>query len=94
MCSDFPQKWQTHAGLSYNLPLEGLGVLGLDSWRSTLIFLRGETSTSLTTSLTGGSDEGTKLVEWFSGTEMFSTKPRPVLSMGDFWTLRDRKSVV
>ena len=52
MCPDFPQKWQTHAGLSCNLPLGGLGVLGLDSWRSTLIFLGGVTSACLTISLT------------------------------------------
>ena len=93
MCPDFPQKWQTHVGLSYVLPLGGLGALSLDSWRSTLIFLGGVTSTdlaslteSLTISLTGGleEEEGTKFVEWGAGTKMLSTKPKPVLSEGDF----------
>ena len=87
MCLDFPQKWQTHAGLSCNLPLGGLGVLGLGSGRSTLIFLRGVTSIGLTISLTKGSEEGTKFVECVSGTKMLSTKPKPVFSKGDFWTL-------
>ena len=92
ICPEFPQKWQTHAGLSCNLQLGGIGTLGLDSWRSTLIFLGGVTSTDLaslteglTTSLTKGSkEEGTKFVEWGAGTEMLSTKPKPVLSKGDF----------
>ena len=72
--------------------------LGLDSFRSTLIFLDGETSMGLTTSLTGGlkvslttsitkgseENEGTKCVEWGAVTEMLSTKPIPDLSEGDF----------
>ena len=72
--------------------------LSLDSFRSTLIFLDGETSMGLTTSLTGvltvqltasltkGSeeDEGTKCVESRANTEMLSTKPNPDLSEGDF----------
>ena len=93
MCPDFPQKWQIHAGLSCVLPLEGLGALGLDSWRSTLIFQGGVTSIGLallteglTASLTRGSEEeeGTKFVEWGADTEMLSIKPKPVLSEGDF----------
>ena len=41
---------------------------------------------SLTTSLTGGSeeDEGIKFVEMGADTLMLSTKPKPVLSEGDF----------
>ena len=64
--------------------------LGLNFFSSTLIFLEGVTSkgltTSLTTSLTGGSeeDEGTKIVEFGANTLMLSTKPNPVLSEGDF----------
>ena len=48
--------------------------------------LTGGLTTSLTTSLTGGSkeEEGTKFVEWDAGTEMLSTKPKPILSKGDF----------
>ena len=90
MYLDFPQKWQTHAGLSCDLSLERVGCLGLDSFRSTLIFLGGVASkgltTSLTTSLTGGSeeDEGTKIVELGADTLMFSTKPNPILLEGDF----------
>ena len=38
----------------------------------------------LTTSLIGGSEEGTKFMECGLGTEMLSTKLRPVLSEGDF----------
>ena len=96
MCPDFPQKWQTHASLLCVLPLGGLGVLGLDSWRSTLIFLGGVTSTDLAllieglmTSLTGGleEEEGTKFVKWGADIEMLSTKPKTVLLEGDFWTL-------
>ena len=66
----------------------------LDPFRSTLIFLDGETSMGLTTSLTGGltvsliasltegleEDEGIKCVEWGADTEMLSTKPNPDLS--------------
>ena len=73
-------------------------TLGLDSFRSTLIFLDGETSMGLTTSLIGGltfsltnsliegseEDEGTKCVEWGADIEMLSTKPIPDLSEGDF----------
>ena len=72
--------------------------MGLDSFKSTLIFLDDETSMSLTTSLTGGltvslttsltegseEDEGIKCVEWGADTEMLSTKPIPDLSKGDF----------
>ena len=72
--------------------------LSLDSFRSTLIFLDGETSMGLTTSFIGGlmvslttlltegseEDEGIKFVEWGANTEMFSTKPNPDLSEGDF----------
>ena len=53
-------------------------------------FLGGVTSkgltTSLTTSLTEGSeeDEGTEIVELGVGTKMFSTKPKPVLLKGYF----------
>ena len=78
MCLDFPKKWQTQAGLPCILSLERVDSLGLDFFRSTLIFLDGETSMDLTTSLTGGltvslttsltegleEDEGTKFVEW------------------------------
>ena len=73
MCPDFPQKWQTHAVLSCNLTLRGLGVIGLDFLRSTLIFLGGVTSASLTISLTGGSEEETKFVEWFLEMTIFKT---------------------
>ena len=84
MCPNFPQKWQTHVGLSCVLPLGGLGALGLDSWRSTLIFLGGVTSTNLGSLIEGLEEEkGTKFVEWGAGTEMLSTKPKPVLSKGD-----------
>ena len=56
--------------------------------RSTLIFLGGGvTSIGLTISLLGGLEEETKFVEWVLDNEMLSTKPRPDLSMGDFWTL-------
>ena len=89
----------THqAGLPYILSLERVDTLGLDSFKSTLIFLDDETSmglitsliggltVSLTTSLTEGSeeDEGTKCVEWEADTEMLSTKPILDLSEGDF----------
>ena len=94
MCPDFPQKWQTQAGLSCVLSLERVVFLVLDTLRSTLIFLGGVTSKGLTTSLTrglttsltGGSeeDEGTKIVELGADTLMLSTKPNPVLSEGDF----------
>ena len=81
-----------------HLSLERVDTLGLDSFRSTLIFLDSETSidlttlltrdltVSLTTLLTDGSeeDEGTKCVEWGVDTEMLSTKPIPDLSEGDF----------
>ena len=87
MCLDFPQKWQIHLGLSCVLPLEGLGGLGLDLWRSTLIFLGvgGVTSTDLV-SLTRvlEEEEGTKFVEWGADTEMLSTKPKLVLLEGNF----------
>ena len=98
MCPDFPQKWQTHAGLSCVLPLGGLGALGLDSWRSTLIFLGGVTSTDLallikdlTTSLIGGleEEEGTKFMELGADTEMLSIKPKPVLSNGRLLNTQD-----
>ena len=48
--------------------------------------LTGGLTVSLTTSLTEGSeeDEKTKCVEWGAYTEMFSTKPIPDLSKGDF----------
>ena len=41
MCLVFPQKWQTHKGLSCFLSLGMVGFLGLDSLRSTLVFLGG-----------------------------------------------------
>ena len=65
-----------------------VGFLGLDSFRSTLIFLDDEPSKGLATSLTEGltisltisltegyeeEDEGTNLVEWGADTEMLST---------------------
>ena len=86
MCPDFPQKWQTQAGLSCVLSLERVVFLVLDTLRSTLIFLRGVTSKGLTTSLTGGleEDEGTKIVELGANTLMLSIKPNLVLSEGDF----------
>ena len=88
MLLDFPQKWQTHVGLSCNLSLGRVEFVGLDSLRSTLIFLEGGvTSTGLTISLLGGSEEGKKFVEWVLDIEMLSSKPRPVLSKGDFWIL-------
>ena len=76
------------------MSLERVDTLGLDSFRSTLIFLDDETYMGLTTSLTGGltvsltalltegseEDEGTKCVEWGADTEMLSTKPNPDLS--------------
>ena len=61
--------------------------------RSTLIFLGGVTfiglaslTKGLIASLTGGleEEEGTKIVEWGADTEMLSTKPKSVLSDGDF----------
>ena len=88
MCPVFPQKWQTHAGLSCVLSLDRVGFLGLDSFRSTLIFLEDEPSKGLATSLIEGltisltishtegsedEDEGTNLVEWGADTEMLST---------------------
>ena len=61
------------------------GFSGLDSLRSTLIFLKGElTSTGLTISLFGGLEEETKFVELVSDIEMLFSKPRLVLSKGDF----------
>ena len=67
------------------LTLGRVGFLGLDSLRSTIIFLGGcVTSIGLTISLLGGSEEETKFVEWVSDIEMLSTKPRPVLSKEDF----------
>ena len=66
-----------------------LGLKSIRSLRlSILIFLGGVTSTDLTASLTeglttsliGGSEEGTKFVEWGSGIEMLSIKPNLVLS--------------
>ena len=74
--------------------------LGLDSFRSTLIFLNGKTFMGLTTLLIGGlivspttsliegseEDEGTQFVEWGVDTEMLSTKPNPDFSKGDFLT--------
>ena len=59
MCLDFPQKWHTQAGLPCILSLERVDTLGLDSFRSILIFLDGETSMGLTTLLTGGFDSFT-----------------------------------
>ena len=81
MCPDFPQKWQTQAGLPCNLSLEREDSLGLDCFRSTLIFLRGVTCIGLTVSLTGNSEEeeGTKFMEWGANIEMLSTKPYPDL---------------
>ena len=88
MCPVLPQKWQTYAGLSCVLSLDRVGFLGLDSFRSTLIFLDDEPSNglatlltegliiSLTISLTEGLEEGderTNLVEWGADTEMLST---------------------
>ena len=70
------------------MSLDGVGFLGLDSFRSTLIFLDDEPSNGLATSLTEGliisltisltegseeEDEGTNLVEWGADTEMLST---------------------
>ena len=48
--------------------------------------LTGGLTVSLTASLIEGSeeDEGIKFVEWGANTEMFSTKPNPDLSEGDF----------
>ena len=80
------------------MSLERVESLSLDSFRSTLIFLDGETSMGLTTSLIGGltvsltasliegseKDEGTKYVEWGVDIEMLSTKPNPNLLEGDF----------
>ena len=68
------------------MSVERVNYLGLNCFRSTLIFLRGVTSKGLTTSLTGGSeeDEGTKIVELGADTLMLSTKPYPVLLEGDF----------
>ena len=86
MCPDFPQKWQTHAGLSCVLSLDKVDFLDLDSFRSTLIFLDDETSMGLTTSLIGGltvsltisltegleeEDKGTNFVEWGADIGMF-----------------------
>ena len=88
MCPDFPQKLQTQVGLRCILSLERVDSLGLDSFRSTLIFLDDEPSKGLATSLTEGlkisltisltegseeEDEGTNLVEWGADTEMLST---------------------
>ena len=98
MCPDFPQKWQTQVGLPCILSLEKVDSLGLDSFRLILIFLDGETSMDLTTSLTGGltvslttsltegseEDEGKKFVEWGADTKMLSTKPNPDLSKWNF----------
>ena len=86
MCSDFPQKWHTQASLPYILSLERVDSFGLYSFRSTLIFLDGESSMGLTTSLIEGSeeDEGTKFVECGADTEMLLTKPNPYLSEEDF----------
>ena len=68
------------------MSLERVDCLGLDSLRSTLIFLGGVTSKGLTTSLIGGSeeDEGTKIMELGADTLVLSTKSNPVLSEGDF----------
>ena len=72
-------------GLSCNLSLGRGGFLGLDSLRSTLIFLGGGvTSTGLTIILLGGSEEETKFVECVSDPKMLSSKPRPIFSKGDF----------
>ena len=70
MCPVFPQIWQTHKGLSCSLSLGMVGFLGLDSLRLTLVFLGGVTSTGLTISLTGGSKEEKKFLEWVLGTEI------------------------
>ena len=70
------------------LILREVRIKGLDSLRSTLIFLRGGvTFTSLTISLLEGSKKETKFVEWVSDIEMLSTKPRTNLFKGHFWTL-------
>ena len=84
MCPDFTQKWQIHAGLSCVLPLGGLRALGLDLWRSTLIFLGGVTSIGLALLIEGLEEEGTKFVKWGVNTDMLSIKPKPVLSVGNF----------
>ena len=84
MCLVFPQKRQTHKGLSCSLSLGIVGFLGIDSLRSTLVFLGGVTSIGLIISLLGGSEEETKFVEWVLDTNMLSAKPRPILSKGDF----------
>ena len=96
--SRLPTKMTHPSRLTVHLVLRRIGSLGLDSFRSTLIFLDGETYIGLTTSLTGGltvslitsltegseEDEGTKCVEWGADTEMLLTKPIPDLSEGDF----------
>ena len=84
MCPIFQQKWQTYKGLSCSLSLGMVGFLDLKSLRSTLVFLGGVTSTSLKISLTEGSEEETKFVEWVLDTEMLLTKPKPVLSTETF----------
>ena len=82
------------------MSLETVDTLGLDSFRSTLIFLDDETYMGLTTSLTGGltvslttsltegseEDEGTKYVEWGADIEMLSTKHIPDFSEEDLNT--------
>ena len=85
--SRLPTKMTHQVGLPCTLSLERVDTLGLDYFRSTLIFLDDETSMGLTTSLTGGltvsltssltegleEDEGTKCVEWGADIEMLST---------------------
>ena len=64
VCPAFPQKWKIHKGLSCFLPLGKLGLLGLDSFRPTLIFLGARTpSFGFSTSILDGLEEGTKFVE-------------------------------
>ena len=52
--------------------------------RLILFKIKGVTSTGLTNSLMGGLEEEIKFVECVLGTEMLSSKPRLVLSKGDF----------
>ena len=96
--SRLPIKMTHQVGLPCILSLEKVDSLSLDSFRSTLIFLDGETSMGLTTLLTGGltvsltasltegseEDKGTKCMEWRADTKMLSTKPNPDFSEGDF----------
>ena len=58
-------------------------ILRLRLFKINLGFLR-RSSTSLIISLTGGLKEETKFMKCVLGTEMLSSKSRPVLSKGDF----------